>query len=260
MNKRKAFTLIELLVVIAIIAILMGILMPALSRVRKQARGVVCQSNLKQWGTVFKMYTDANNGKFNTRSSNSGRWIDTLYGRYYTEEKFRVCPVATKIAAPGGASDTLLVGGDAETSWGILNASNQRPVGTWGSYGINEWVQVPSGTDICTKPPGPFWGSPDVKGAYQIPMFADCWFFGGWPDSTDTAPKADSRDARLTGDTDSMGRFCINRHNGAINMVMLDYSIRKVGLKGLWRLKWSKRFDTTVQPTWPTWMAGMKDG
>jgi len=60
----RAFTLIELLVVIAIIALLMAILMPALERVRRQARGVGCKSNLHQWGLIFAMYCDDNNGYF----------------------------------------------------------------------------------------------------------------------------------------------------------------------------------------------------
>jgi len=65
-TKRRSvgFTLIELLVVIAIIALLMAILMPSLSRARKQARGVACQSNLKHWGLIFKMYTDDNDARF----------------------------------------------------------------------------------------------------------------------------------------------------------------------------------------------------
>ena len=61
---KKAFTLIKLLVVIAIIAILMGILMPALQSVREQGRMVACQSNLRQWGLIFAMYMEENSGKF----------------------------------------------------------------------------------------------------------------------------------------------------------------------------------------------------
>ena len=49
-DKRRAFTLIELLVVIAIIAVLLGILMPAMRKIKEVAREVACKSNLKNVG------------------------------------------------------------------------------------------------------------------------------------------------------------------------------------------------------------------
>jgi len=63
MCKRNGFTLIELLVVIAIIAVLMGILMPALSRAREQGRRAVCLNHLKTLTFSWMMYADGNDDK-----------------------------------------------------------------------------------------------------------------------------------------------------------------------------------------------------
>jgi prepilin-type N-terminal cleavage/methylation domain-containing protein len=111
MNRKHAFTLIELLVVIAIIAVLMGILMPALTRVKEQAREVSCRANLRQYGVVQGMYLNDFEGKFpnpwrslvETEAPVSGyqrycRWHDPRYlpdgplWKYMPEVKVNLCP------------------------------------------------------------------------------------------------------------------------------------------------------------------------
>ncbi len=280
MVRRRGFTLIELLVVIAIIALLMSIMMPALGRVKRQAQSVACMSRLKSWGLLYKLYTDDNNGYFNEgqgynhHTQNAGKpgsyglWMNALRP-YYKDDKMLFCPTATRVVLHGG-------------DWGTYKAwqetfANRYPTQGEGSdkaftssYGANNWTDYMLRDRNGGRLVQFFWKSTQgLKNANRIPLFGDSTWHDGWPQQTDT-PVTNPLDF-LVGDqgtSGEMNHFCIDRHNGWTNLAFCDWSVRHVGLKELWTLKWHREFETNgpwtraggVAPTdWPQWLRKYRD-
>jgi prepilin-type N-terminal cleavage/methylation domain-containing protein/prepilin-type processing-associated H-X9-DG protein len=83
MSRRRGFTLVELLIVIAIIAVLVSILLPAMSKAREAAKGTQCLSNLRQLGQKFEIYFANNQGAFYPPSKAldlKTMWMHVIFG------------------------------------------------------------------------------------------------------------------------------------------------------------------------------------
>jgi len=268
MNKQKGFTLIELLVVIAIIALLVAILMPALSKARAQARAVVCMSNLHQWGMCFLMYTSEHNDRFNrgwtpeSGNDRSGMWMNLLLSYYDNMADLCSCPT-TKLEELGWEP------GSTFKPWCWYPNGDPKNPGrvVYGSYGINRWVIDPpaSMTDFRGKPTKNCWRKTNVKGASNIPLLLDSLWTDAEPDHLDLPPDYQGQYSKHN----RIRIYCLDRHPGhTINSVFLDCSVRKIGIKEIWKLKWHRKYDINgpwtkaggVMPgDWPEWMSDFEE-
>jgi prepilin-type N-terminal cleavage/methylation domain-containing protein/prepilin-type processing-associated H-X9-DG protein len=282
MKTKRAFTLVELLVVIAIIALLMSILMPALARVRKQAKAVLCQANLKQLGACFGIYVGTWDGRFMrgwtpADTQPTDYWMGALRSAYGDEGDIRCCAMAMKPGTDIGGGAYGQNGSLA--AWGIFDPQKTQPCGEpwgewppattcdYGSFGMNGYCNDPprdAGT-FQDHPPEWNWRHANISGAGTVPLLMGNQWIDGWPHHTNEPPQYDGQP---WDNIDMMTRFCINRHDGFVNSLFVDFSVRKVGLKEMWTLKWHRKYDINGPWTiaggcdaseWPPWMQGFKD-
>jgi len=165
MKHRNGFTLIELLVVIAIISILAAILFPVFARAREQARKASCQSNLKQIGIAFTMYTQdyderypaAANGSA-VENGKSNRWYDVLNPYIKNKQQIWICPTAGPLTRYGG-SDGYTYGGYAynvggssirrDPFTGVSSASNPDTTRLGNGFGLSGGQYTPTDSPVA---------------------------------------------------------------------------------------------------------------
>jgi prepilin-type N-terminal cleavage/methylation domain-containing protein/prepilin-type processing-associated H-X9-DG protein len=236
MDRRGGFTVLELLVVVAIIVLMLSIVVPSLHGVRNQAEAVVCQSNLNQWRLAWTMYLSDSDRRFPEYLG--FRWMDRMEPYYADDQDLLYCPTTTKTLSEG-----------AEVRYSVIEDEQGNPCG---SYALNEWIYDSEHRDAEN-----YWRHTRHKGLNKIPVMGDAaWRSDGQPYDTDEPPPYDGAPRSGAGrGGNEMRLFCIDRHTGTTNTLFMDWSVKRVPLKQLWRLKWHRGFDTDADPpVWPKWM------
>ena len=279
-TKKNGFTLIELLVVISIIALLLSILMPALTKVKEKGKLIVCRSNQRQLALAFNLYAVENNDWLwentdywipiiapyvarNQKSTGSGFGSRTTKGRLKVIE----CPSTKPFKLAGSSWIWAPTAGDlAGVGTAKMMSAHSVNNEVFSSYGVNAWVMKWPPNDCplgCKGRYGLSHYSRFTTLKSNIPIVSDAVGSGhpgvpGTPRGSNPEQMARSHADLLDpafrfgprGINWHMPRWTIDRHNKAINVAFADLHCEQVSLDKVVALPWHKQFDRSMYDNW----------